>query len=273
MIANGMTDETGDDRIPLQAGDYRIDIASFTIQDRGYAQPPGQEITVLDGQETTVTIVLEPASASATLRVWDTSGMPVAGAEVSISRVEGENYTWAGSALTDGTGQVVIPVNPGEYVAFIQSYLGSPDGFVWNMASFSVLSGENATVDLYLFPEEATLNVHAEDTMANPVQLEVVVTDEGRGVEVLRSWTDGSGNLSVPIPAIPLEVSVNPGSVPGHLNPPSPQSVTSIVGGTENVLFVLANSVTDPLTADINGDRVVDRLDLLILMQQWKQTW
>jgi len=273
MIASGITDASGNARMGIFPGDYRVEVASFTIQDRGYAQPAGQEVTVPEGGEATVTMVLEPASATATIRVWDTSGSPVAGAEVSIHRVEGEYYIWAGNGTTDGSGQVAIPVNPGDYIAYIANYLGSPDGFVWNMASFSVLSGENVPVDLYLFPEQATLNVHTQDTLANPVQVEVVVTDEGRSLEMFRTWTDGTGDLSVQVPAIPLEVSVNPGSVPAYLDPPAPQSVTPAVAGTEDVTFVLENSTTEPLTADINGDRVVDQLDLLILMQQWKQTW
>jgi hypothetical protein len=140
------------------------------------------------------------------------------------------------------------------------------------MEEFTASVGESVLVDLYLFLKEATLNIHAEDSLGNPLPVQFVITDENRQVEIARVWTDFSGDASEGVPAIPLRISADPTTLPPALEVPDPQFRTPVFGGTENVTFVFQPAVAR-LEADLNGDHIVDHLDLLMFMSQWGQTW
>jgi hypothetical protein len=272
FVAYQETDQSGDARIGLEPGIYWVDVSNDTIRDRGYAQPDQQEVTLAQGAEETITFALQVGNATATVRVWDTLDNPVPNVHVSVNRVEGLDYFWAGGGETDAQGQISVPIMAGDYAASIDSYMGSPDGFVRGMVPFTANVGENRVIDLYLFPEEATLNLHARDKWGFGMPVEFVILDDTRHIEITRAGTGFSGDVTVDVPAMALQVLVDPDSIPLGFQEPDPQAVIPGPGEIHNLTFIL-EPLEYRLSGDLNDDHIVDHLDLYIFMSQWGQTW
>ncbi len=270
------TDDNGNARIPLEPGTYVVEVEQDFLQEQGYVMPPTTTFTLTEGETETVTLALQEASAGVTLTLRDPAGDPLSGINLFVNLVEGETRTSSGGGNTDEQGRVTVPLSAGNYEAGVRfvSESVAPNGFTSPSQPFTLSDSGQGSVDMVLYIYEAVLQISALDGTGQPVNTYLSVVDQTRDEAIAGVWTDTSGNATVPVPAIPLNVSIDANTIPPHLTAPTAQSVTPQVDETLNLTFTFETSVTpQPLSADLNGDRVVNEEDLLILMSQWHQTW
>lgn len=270
------TDESGNGRIPLGPGTYVVEVEQEFLQEQGYVMPSTTTFTLTEGETETVTLALQEATAGATLTLLDPAGNPLSGINLFVNLVEGETRTYVSGGDTDNQGHVTLPLNAGNYeagVGFVSDSV-APNGFTSLSQSFGLNDGDQVSVDLILYLHEAILQISAYDNIGQPVGAQLSVVDQTRGEGIADVWFDTSGNATVPVPAIPLNLSFDSDSIPSHLTAPAERSVTPLIGETLDISFTFETNVApQPLSADLNGDRVVNQEDLLILLSQWHQTW